>query len=220
MRSKSGTVYWFCKNSCLPLLSKRYSKQLKTAVWHGVCLQIQYFHNLYFNVSGNCRHFLWSVFYKRKRQHNLFWICLLLTYPLISKVANCVWISPLLILCILLEWDGYLLVGMEMVCDRSFTLTTSNHEQSWLRPLKNGVPQGSIWAPLQRLHLWLANHRLQKVCIRQRSSNRACSWNWQAVGGVLKKDMATIREYHQDLEAKVQHYKSGIGNLPTQQQGS
>ena len=37
---------------------------------------------------------------------------------------------------------------MEMVSNRSFTLTTGNAQRSRLRRLKNGVPHGSVLAPL------------------------------------------------------------------------
>jgi len=37
---------------------------------------------------------------------------------------------------------------MEVVSNRSFTLTTGNGKRSRLRRLKNGVPQGSVLAPL------------------------------------------------------------------------
>jgi len=37
---------------------------------------------------------------------------------------------------------------MEMVGNRSFTLTTGNGKRSRLRLLKNGVPQGFVLAPL------------------------------------------------------------------------
>jgi len=37
---------------------------------------------------------------------------------------------------------------IEMVSKRSFTLTTGNGQRSGLRRLKNGVPQGSVLAPL------------------------------------------------------------------------
>ena len=37
---------------------------------------------------------------------------------------------------------------MEMVGNRSFTLTTRNDKRSRLRRLKHGVPQGSVLAPL------------------------------------------------------------------------
>jgi len=44
--------------------------------------------------------------------------------------------------------------------------------------------------------------------------------NWQAVEGVLSKDM--VGEYLQtrpDLIVKTQHYKNVVGSLPSQQQG-
>jgi len=37
---------------------------------------------------------------------------------------------------------------MEMVSNRSFTLTTGYGQRSRLRCLKNGIPQGSVLAPL------------------------------------------------------------------------
>jgi len=37
---------------------------------------------------------------------------------------------------------------MEMVGNRSFTLTTGNGKRNKLRRLKNGVPQGSVLSPL------------------------------------------------------------------------
>jgi len=37
---------------------------------------------------------------------------------------------------------------MEMVSNRSFTLTTGNGKRSRLQRLKNDVPQGSVLAPL------------------------------------------------------------------------
>jgi len=37
---------------------------------------------------------------------------------------------------------------MELFGNRNFTLTTANGKRSRLRRLKNGVPQGSIMAPL------------------------------------------------------------------------
>jgi len=37
---------------------------------------------------------------------------------------------------------------MEMISNHSFTLTTGNGQRSRLRRVKNGVPQGSVLAPL------------------------------------------------------------------------
>jgi len=39
-------------------------------------------------------------------------------------------------------------MNMEMVGNRSFTLTIENGQRSWLRRLKNGIPQGSVLGPL------------------------------------------------------------------------
>jgi len=45
--------------------------------------------------------------------------------------------------------DGHMIrIIMEMVGNRSFTHTTGNGKRSRLRRLKNGVPQGSVLAPL------------------------------------------------------------------------
>ena len=48
---------------------------------------------------------------------------------------------------------------MEMVSNRSFTLTTGNGQRSRLRCLKNGAPS------VQHLHLRPASHHLQNVCL-------------------------------------------------------
>ena len=42
---------------------------------------------------------------------------------------------------------------MEMVGNCSFTLTIGNGKRSRLRRLKNGVPQGSVLAPLLNIYL-------------------------------------------------------------------
>jgi len=44
--------------------------------------------------------------------------------------------------------------------------------------------------------------------------------DWQAVEGVLNKDMATLGEYLQTWKLKLSTTKNGVGSLPSQQQGS
>jgi len=45
--------------------------------------------------------------------------------------------------------DGHMVyMIMEMVGNRSFTLTTGNGKRSRLRRLKNGLPRGFVLAPL------------------------------------------------------------------------
>ena len=60
----------------------------------------------------------------------------------------------------------------------------------------------NVDTPIQHLHLWLANHSLQKVRIRRRSIMRA-DGDWQAVEGALSKDTATIGEYLQTWKLKL-----------------
>ena len=57
---------------------------------------------------------------------------------------------------------------MELVRHRSFTLTTDDSKQSWLRHLKNGVPQGSVWLSsylTSTVYVRSSFHDFQKVCL-------------------------------------------------------
>jgi len=40
--------------------------------------------------------------------------------------------------------------------------------------------------------------------------------DWQTVEGVPSKDITTIGKYPPELEVKAQHYKNGVGSLPSQ----
>jgi len=89
---------------------------------------------------------------------------------------------------------------MEMVGNHSFTLTTGNNKRSRLQHLKNGFPQGGIrlgTSSFQHLHLWLSNHPLQKYAYANDLAIRHAYGGWQAVLGVLSKDMATVGKYFQ-----------------------
>ena len=72
---------------------------------------------------------------------------------------------------------------MKMVGNRSFTLIIGNGKRSRLQH-QEWCPTGICpSAPsLQHLHLWPANHHLQKVCICWRSSNHACWWRLAGSG--------------------------------------
>jgi len=55
--------------------------------------------------------------------------------------------------------------------------TCTNVKEQVMTPQERrlaGIRIGMILLLFKHLHLWLANHRLQKVCIRRRTSNHAC----------------------------------------------
>jgi len=66
---------------------------------------------------------------------------------------------------------------------------------------------------LQHLHLWPANHRLQKECIWCRSTNHACWWRLAGSGRAADQRCGNCRWIPPDLEATAQHYKNDVGNL-------
>ena len=88
---------------------------------------------------------------------------------------------------------------MELVRNRSFTLTTGDSKQSRLRRLKNGVPQGSVLAPL------LFNiYTYDLPCTISRKFAYAddlallhFSKNWKDLEGTLSQDMSTLLAYLQ-----------------------
>jgi len=88
---------------------------------------------------------------------------------------------------------------MEMVGNRSFTLTTGNGQRSRLRRLKNGVPQRSVLAPLvfNISTSDLPTTISKKYAYADDLAIMHADGDWQAVEGALTKDMATLGEYLQ-----------------------
>ena len=107
---------------------------------------------------------------------------------------------------------------MEMVGNHSFTLTTGNSKRSRLRHLKNSVPQGSVLAPLlSNIYISdLPTTVSRKYAYVDDLAIMHADGDWQAVEGVLSKDMGIPP----DLEVEAQCYKNGVSNLALQQQGS
>ena len=94
---------------------------------------------------------------------------------------------------------------MKTVDNCSFTLTTGNGKQSSLRRLKNGVPQRSVLAP-PLFNIYISDP-LTTVSRMYAYANDLATihvdGNWQAVEGVLSKDISTVGEYLQTCKLKL-----------------
>jgi len=94
---------------------------------------------------------------------------------------------------------------MEMVGNRSFTLTTRNGKRSRLRRLKKGVPQGSVLAPfLFNTYISDLPATVSRKCVYADDLAIMCAdGDWKEVEGALTKDMATVNEYLQTWTLKL-----------------
>ena len=99
---------------------------------------------------------------------------------------------------------------MEMVGNRSFTLTTGNGLRSRLRRLKNGVPWGSVMAPLLfNIYIYdLPTTISRKYAYADDLAIMHADRNCQAVEGALSTDMATLGEYTQTWKLKLSTTKT------------
>ena len=99
---------------------------------------------------------------------------------------------------------------MELVRNRSFTLTTGDSKQSRLRRLKNGVPQGSVLAPLLfNIYTYdLPSMISRKFAYADDLALLHSSGNWKDLEGTLSQDMSTLSGYLQTWKLKLSHIKT------------
>jgi len=99
---------------------------------------------------------------------------------------------------------------MQMVSNRSFTLTTGNSKRSRLRRLKNDVPQGSVLAALL-FNIYISDLPTtvsKKYAYADDLAVMHADGDWPAVEGVLTKDMATVSEFIQTWKLKLSTTKT------------
>ena len=99
---------------------------------------------------------------------------------------------------------------MELVRNRSFTLTTGDNKQSRLRRLKNGVPQGSVLAPfLFNIYTYdLPSMISRNFAYADDLASLHSSGNWKDLEGTLSQDMSTLSAYLQTWRLKLSHTKT------------
>ena len=99
---------------------------------------------------------------------------------------------------------------MELVRNRSFTLTTDDSKQSRLRRLKNGVPQGLVLAPLLfNIYTYdLPSMISRKFAYADDLALLHSSGNWKDLEGTLSQDMSTLSAYLQTWRLKLSHTKT------------
>ena len=99
---------------------------------------------------------------------------------------------------------------MELVRNRSFTLTTGDSKQSRLRRLKNDVPQGSALAPLLfNIYTYnLPSMISRKFAYAVDLALLLSSGNWKDLEGTLSQDMSILSAYLKTWRLKLSHTKT------------
>ena len=99
---------------------------------------------------------------------------------------------------------------MELVRNRSFTLTTGDSKPSRLRRLRNGVPQGSVLAPLLfNIYTYdLPSITSKKFAYADDLAILHSSGEWKELERTLSQDMTTLSAYLQTWRLKLSHAKT------------
>ena len=96
---------------------------------------------------------------------------------------------------------------MELIRNRSFTLTTGDSKTSRLRRLRNGVPQGSVLAPLL-FNIYTYDITSKKFAYADDLAILHTSGEWKELERTLSQDMATLSEYLQTWRLRLSHTKT------------
>ena len=99
---------------------------------------------------------------------------------------------------------------MELVRNRSFTLTTGDNKPSRLRRLKNGFPQGSVLAPLlfNIYRYYLLSITSKTYVYADNLAILHSSGDWKVLEGTLSEDMTTLSAYLETWRLKFGHAKT------------
>ena len=99
---------------------------------------------------------------------------------------------------------------IELVRNRSFTLTTGDTKQNRLCRHKNGVPQGSVLAPLLfNIYTYdLPSMISRKFAYADDLASLHSSGNWKDLEGTLSQDTTTLSAYLQTWRLKFSHTKA------------
>ena len=99
---------------------------------------------------------------------------------------------------------------MELVRNKSFTLTTGDSKPSRLRRLKNGLPQGSVLAPLLfNAYIYdLSSITSKKYAYADDLAILHSSGDWKVLERTLSEDMITPSAYLQTWRLKLSHAKT------------
>ena len=98
---------------------------------------------------------------------------------------------------------------MELVQNRRFTLTTGNGKQSRLCRLKNGVPRGSVLAPLL-FNIYISNlppTLSSKYAYADELALVHTAGDWYMLEGTFSQDMSTLQAYFHEWKPKLAHPK-------------
>ena len=99
---------------------------------------------------------------------------------------------------------------MKLIRNRSFTLTTGDSKHSRLRCLRNGVPQGSVLAPLLfNIYTYdVPSITSKKFAYADDLGILHTSGDWKELERFLSQDMTTFSEYLQTWRLKLSHSKT------------